>query len=514
MVEKNLKLKKNILSNLLTTKFEEKLNFLEQRTNNYFSLINTSKNIVGSVTNTCITLEKKIKEQIDLNNKKKQVSPINQRLNSLKRNTSIRLISNNSLRQNKNILKSNKNQTINIEMKKSKSNINLLRNNQYHRESTVKNSMKKGVNNLKLSTILKFNNNNNNIHELKRSKTERNMRSNKKSQNLNKGNKKLHKSTKNLLKLDKNKSIDSSIISNNKLKDIQSKTFDDDKIAELENNLMLNESLLVGNNDLDFIPKGLLINSNDLEITYHNLNFNALDYAEQELPFILKYLSIQDYINLISTCKVFKKIIYEEILSHLENEKLKYNKKLDVFNLQQILTPYDKNNLILSKASLKAVNLLNQNYLTRLFTKTSVPIDDILLIYHIYFQLINHPISKEFNNKEIFWKKCIKYFTEESNGKIGDLLLKSIKDNIDLSSENIYKVIHILNDKFEKISPSYFATICGTTGLFVFFIKDIFDFLGIFNDKKINSNSYWTFKKVIDAINNKIEKIKSFLYHN
>ena len=59
MVEKNLKLKKNILSNLLTTKFEEKLNFLEQRTNNYFSLINTSKNIVGSVTNTCITLEKK-----------------------------------------------------------------------------------------------------------------------------------------------------------------------------------------------------------------------------------------------------------------------------------------------------------------------------------------------------------------------------------------------------------------------------------------------------------------------
>jgi hypothetical protein len=399
-------------------------------------------------------------------------------------------------------------------MKKSKSNYNLLKNNQYHKENTIKNSIKKGVNNLKLTTtMLKLNNNNNTIHQLKRSKTERNIRSNKKNHNLNKVNKKLHITSKNLL--DKNKSIDS-IFSNHKSKDNQSKIFDDneDKIAELENNLMLNESLLVGNNDLDFIPKGLLINSNDLEITYHNLNFNALDYAEQELPFILKYLSIQDYINLISTCKVFKKIIYEEILSHLENEKLKYNKKLDVFNLQQILTPYDKNNLILSKASLKAVNLLNQNYLTRLFTKTSVPIDDILLIYHIYFQLINHPISKEFNNKEIFWKKCIKYFTEESNGKIGDLLLKSIKDNIDLSSENIYKVIHILNDKFEKISPSYFATICGTTGLFVFFIKDIFDFLGIFNDKKINSNSYWTFKKVIDAINNKIEKIKSFLYHN
>ena len=361
--------------------------------------------------------------------------------------------------------------------------------------------------------MLKLNNNNNTIHQLKRSKTERNIRSNKKNHNLNKVNKKLHISSKNLL--DKNKSIDS-IFSNHKSKDNQSKIFDDneDKIAELENNLMLNESLLVGNNDLDFIPKGLLINSNDLEITYHNLDFKTLDYAEQELPFILKYLSIQDYLNVISTCKVFKNITYEEILSHLEKEKLKYQKKINVFNLEQILTPYNPKDLILSKATLKAVNLLNQTLLTRLFTKTSVPIDDILLIYHIYFQLINHPITKEFNNKEIFWKKCIKYFREESNGKIGDLLLKNIKDNIDLSSENIYKIIHILNGQFDKISPSYFATICGTTGLFVFFIKDIFDFLGIYNDKKIHSNTYWTYKRIIDVINNKIEKIKSFLYHN
>ena len=513
MTEKDLKIKKKILSNLLSSKFEEKLSFLELRTNNYFTLIDISKNIVESVTNTCISLEKRMQEQFYLNNKQKQVSALTKPLNSSKRNKSVRLISKDSLRQNKNILKPNKNQSI-IVMKKSKSNYNLLKNNQYHKENTIKNSIKKGVNNLKLTTtMLKLNNNNNTIHQLKRSKTERNIRSNKKNHNLNKVNKKLHISSKNLL--DKNKSIDS-IFSNHKSKDNQSKIFDDneDKIAELENNLMLNESLLVGNNDLDFIPKGLLINSNDLEITYHNLDFKTLDYAEQELPFILKYLSIQDYLNVISTCKVFKNITYEEILSHLEKEKLKYQKKINVFNLEQILTPYNPKDLILSKATLKAVNLLNQTLLTRLFTKTSVPIDDILLIYHIYFQLINHPITKEFNNKEIFWKKCIKYFREEANGKIGDLLLKNIKDNIDLSSENIYKIIHILNGQFDKISPSYFATICGTTGLFVFFIKDIFDFLGIYNDKKIHSNTYWTYKRIIDVINNKIEKIKSFLYHN
>ena len=510
MIENNLKLKKNILSNLLSSKFEDKLHFLESSTNNYFSIRNTSKNIVNSVTNTCISLEKIMKEQFDLKNKKNQVSSLNLGLNTSKRNTTIGLISRTPFRQNKN-LKSNKNQLINIEMKKSKSNINLLKNRQSHRSNTIKN-IKKDNNNLKLTMTIKLNNDNN-IHQLKRSKTERDMRSNKKNHNLNKGNKKLQISTKNLLKFDKNKSIDSTI-SNNKLKDIQSKTFDDneEKISGLENDLILNESLLIENNDIDFIPKGLLINTNDIEITYHISYFKVLDYAEEQLPFILKYLSIQDYLNLMYTCKIFKKIINENILSNLKKEKIKYEKKINIFNLEQILIPYDPKNIILTKGALKAVCLLNQTSLNKLFTQISVPSDDILLIYHIYFQLINHSITKEFNNKEIFWKKCRKYFTEESNGKNGELLLKNVKDDIDLSSENIYKIIHILNEQFNKITPAYFSKICSTTGLFAFFIKDIFDFLGISDDKKIKPNSYWTYKGIIEVINKKIEKMKMYVY--
>ena len=107
MIENNLKLKKNILSNLLSSKFEEKLSFLELRTNNYFTLIDISKNIVESVTNTCISLEKRMQEQFYLNNKQKQVSALTKPLNSSKRNKSVRLISKDSLRQNKNILKPN-----------------------------------------------------------------------------------------------------------------------------------------------------------------------------------------------------------------------------------------------------------------------------------------------------------------------------------------------------------------------------------------------------------------------
>ena len=71
-----------------------------------------------------------------------------------------------------------------------------------------------------------------------------------------------------------------------------------------------------------------------------------------------------------------------------------------------------------------------------------------------------------------------------------------------------------MNGHIQKITPAYFSKICGTTGLFVFFIKDILDFLGISNDKKLQSNSYWTYKGVINVIDKKIAKIKSFSNHN
>ena len=167
--------------------------------------------------------------------------------------------------------------------------------------------------------------------------------------------------------------------------------------------------------------------------------------------------------------------------------------------------------LVLTKAALKAINLLNETILNKLFTESQVPSDDILLIYHIYFQLISHPISKGNFEKEIFWKKCCEYFYNESNGKTGDLLLRNSEENINLSSENIYKVFHIINGNLHKITPSYFSKIDGTTSLFAFFIKDVLDFLGISHDKKFQGKTYWTYKGIVDVIESKIKKIKKYL---
>ena len=127
------------------------------------------------------------------------------------------------------------------------------------------------------------------------------------------------------------------------------------------------------------------------------------------------------------------------------------------------------NDLVLTKGSLKAINLLNEEILNKIFFEEKMPNFEILLVYKIFFQLIkNQDIInyKDYNDK--FWEKCRNYF-RAFNGKTGDCLNEVIKQNkIIIDGENIYKVYKIVNKEIYKIIPAYFSKICGTTGLFVF----------------------------------------------
>ena len=170
------------------------------------------------------------------------------------------------------------------------------------------------------------------------------------------------------------------------------------------------------------------------------------------------------------------------------------------------------NDLVLTKGSLKAINLLNEEILNKIFFEEKMPNFEILLVYKIFFQLIkNQDIInyKDYNDK--FWEKCRNYF-RAFNGKTGDCLNEVIKQNkIIIDGENIYKVYKIVHKEIYKIIPAYFSKICGTTGLFVFFIKDILDFLGFSNDKKFKNNSYWSFSEIINCIDSKINVINQYL---
>ena len=526
---------KDILINLLRKKFDNKLNELESRTNYQIYLINQTNNMVNSITNTCIELEKNLnekekekeKEKEEIKNKKRHTLniPINHNNKDSLLSKNYKVNSNKNSIINKTQLKNEKNE----KLKKSKSNGNLLLihnskiNIKKNKNPIIKinNNSKSSINHLNSSI-----NSINNSHQfgLKRSKTERQLTKNSTNHSIIKKNQKT-KNLNNNLSVNKDKINQNNSNSHYHNSEILSKTYDENRLLTMESSIQSgfffndNDPLLISPiTEMDFVGKNnLLLNSNEIEDNYHlkNINFNINDFLKNHLKIILKFLNIRDYSNLKLVNKLFNSNVNETILFKLKEEKLKYENKINPSKKEKNLISNEKIlKLNLSKTALKALNLLNQPLLNRLFTDSNkIPSDDILLIYHIYFQLINHPLSKEFENKKYFWEKCCNYFTKESNGKTGDILIKNAKENLNLSGENIYKIIHIIDKKVNIISPGYFSKTCSTTSLFIFFIKDILDFLGITNNRKICDNSLWTWETMVNVIDKKIDKINIYCKH-
>ena len=225
---------------------------------------------------------------------------------------------------------------------------------------------------------------------------------------------------------------------------------------------------------------------------------------------ISDYLSIYDLIQFKNVSKYFNKLFFSYILIKLQKDKdyfINQKNNLDVINIPPILTIKD---FVLSKGSTKAIKLLNEPHLNYLFSEKSEPNDDRIIIYKIFFQLINHPLKDIPNDKkEEFWSKCQDYFSHENDGKTGGLIQKIVDEKmIDIEGNNLYKIYKLVYKDLKKIYPQFYSNICGTTGLFTFFIKDILDFVGISIDEKIQKKAYWSYAKIIDSIEKKIDHIK------
>ena len=266
--------------------------------------------------------------------------------------------------------------------------------------------------------------------------------------------------------------------------------------------------------DLDF-PNFKLSNSNTLKSSIseketYKFNFEKI-FNDKLYKKISDYLSLIDLIQFKNISKNFNKLFFVYISNKLKEDKIFFiNKKknLDENNIPENLSFKD---FVISKGSTKAIKLLNEQSLNHLFYEDSPADNERLIIYRIFFQLINHPykyIPKD--KKEEFWEKCKNYFSNEIKGKTGELLQKALDDKmIDIEGDNLYKLYKLVENDLDKVYPTYYSKICGTTGLFSFFIKDILDFVGISNDEKINSKAYWTYTKIIDSLENKINHIKS-----
>lgn len=45
-------------------------------------------------------------------------------------------------------------------------------------------------------------------------------------------------------------------------------------------------------------------------------------------------------------------------------------------------------------------------------------------------------------------------------------------------------LLKLLDGKQKKLAAAHFSKICGTTGFVVFYVKDVLEYFGIFEDKK------------------------------
>ena len=67
---------------------------------------------------------------------------------------------------------------------------------------------------------------------------------------------------------------------------------------------------------------------------------------------------------------------------------------------------------------------------------------------------------------------------------------------------------YIAKGNYKKILPNYFSNIGGTTGLFVFVIKDILEFMGITPKIKKKENAFWTYSDIVESIDDKINYLR------
>ena len=232
----------------------------------------------------------------------------------------------------------------------------------------------------------------------------------------------------------------------------------------------------------------------------NNKNFEewlCSDDGRDILISISNYLDKKTKYNLFSCQKKYIKFLYEYI-----NDKyteFKENNKINPYSdtIQEKINEIKEKcsesdlNIVSSKfnlsiGTLKAIELLNNKEHLKFFSPENYQkfSDDLYLVYKIIFQLNKNNDIKNSESKKEFFEKMSKYiFYNIKEDKIGDLF-KDIVNNFDFSQENIFQIKKIIKGNEDKLKPKYYSKICQTTGLVIFLIKDILEYLGLNQTKK------------------------------
>ena len=208
---------------------------------------------------------------------------------------------------------------------------------------------------------------------------------------------------------------------------------------------------------------------------------------------ISNYLDTKSKYHLFSCQKKYIKYLYQLVedtyTEFKENNKINPNSNIIQEKINEIKEKYSQNDLniknnqfALSKSTLKALELLNDEEHDKFFNNDNFYLfsDDIFIVYKIIFQLIKNNEVKNCGNKKDFFEKMVIFVHEhiEDKNKIGDFF-KNMVNEFEFSEENIFQIKKIIKGNEEKLKPKNYSQICATTGLVIFLVKDILEYLGL-----------------------------------
>ena len=242
-----------------------------------------------------------------------------------------------------------------------------------------------------------------------------------------------------------------------------------------------------------FMGKEKLIKNDNKFIL--NKNFGewlASEEGRDILILISNYLDIRSKYNLFSCQKKYLKYLYhliEDLYTEFkENNKINPNSNIIREKINEIKEKYSPNDLNinnihfnLSRGTLKAFELLNDKEHEKFFNNDKYYLfsDDIYIVYKIIFQLIKNNEVKQSESKKEFYEKMGNFVHRniDDKNKIGDFF-RNMVNEFEFSEENVYQIKKIIKGNEEKLKPKNYSQICATTGLVIFLIKDILEYLG------------------------------------
>ncbi len=481
--------KEEVLKNLLNKAFNKSLLYLENRTSDQLNSLQMTdkqfKDFNKQIFNLKLNYEQSIlKESKTIPTSFKTISSSskNRNFSTPKKMLRIRTShsafhSESSTRSNTNNIKKNQ-PKITQSFQLNNSNIK-NKNNNKNILSEKKNSKRNTINN-----SFTYEQNKNNVSmRAKSSITQRNTiknSSNKKNiVNTNPNNKDIKNKINFKSKLNKSMMI----IRPKKPQEIQAEILDiQQQIKKVEN--------VVGNAEKYNIIKRNKTSPGKLKKQIIDLSkyFDNIDNSNIIINNIIKFTNKNDSIKLISlnkkNCKKsrikyfedkIKEIINKDIEDEIEEIEKEHDEdlKLEIPKFQ------------LSKGSIKAIGLLNQELYVKIFFDNGLPknFEEIIDIYRILAQLIKNENLINIKNNKDFWREFCIWFILEGKNKLG-VFINQLINQFDFSKENITLIKRIVNNTYYKIIPAIYSNLCITTGLIVFIIKDALEYCGIIINKK------------------------------